>query len=45
MGSEYPQWQKALPEAILEFNPQHIREEAQRAEEVMVRGGIHEQFI
>ena len=37
MGLKYPQWQKPLAEAILESNPQHLREKVQRAEEAIVR--------
>jgi len=37
MGLKYPQWQKPLAEAILEFNPQHLREKVQRAEEAIAK--------
>jgi hypothetical protein len=37
MDLKYPQWQQPLAEAILEFNPQQLREKVQRAEEAIVR--------
>jgi hypothetical protein len=37
MDLKYPQWQQSLAEAILEFNPQHLREKVQRAEEAIAK--------
>ena len=37
MDLKYPQWQEPLAEAILEFDPQQVREKVQRAEEAIVR--------
>ena len=35
MDLKYPQWQEPLAEAILEFDPQQVREKVQRAEEAI----------
>jgi hypothetical protein len=37
MDLKYPQWQEPLAEAICEFNPEHLRQKVQRAEEAIVR--------
>ena len=37
MDLKYPQWQGPLAEAICEFNPEHLRQKVQRAEEAIVR--------
>jgi hypothetical protein len=35
-GLKYPQWQEPLAAAILEFDPQRLREKVQRAEAAIV---------
>ena len=37
MDLKYPQWQEPLAEAICEFDPEHLRQKVQRAEEAIVR--------
>jgi hypothetical protein len=37
MDLKYPQWQEPLAEAICEFNPEHLRQKVQLAEEAIVR--------
>ena len=37
MDLTYPQWQEPLAAAILEFNPQQLREKIQKAEEAIAR--------
>jgi hypothetical protein len=40
---KYPRWQGPLQAAILEFNPQHLREKVEWAEEA-ISSRIHELF-
>ena len=37
MDLTYPQWQEPLAAAILEFNPQQLREKIREAEEAIAR--------
>ena len=37
MDLKHPQWQEPFAKSILEFNPQHLREKVQRAEEAIAK--------